>query len=71
MIYFPKTADARLQPILDEARSGDRESAYRSGLVLDCLMADFYHKCYLCEDKPTTFHIEHFEPHRGDMDKKY
>jgi hypothetical protein len=59
MIYFHKTSNEIIQPLLNDARTADN---YRSGLVFECLVNDFCGKCYLCEDKATTIHIDHFKP---------
>ncbi len=72
MIFVEKSNGEELQPILDRAKSSDNEEAYRSGDVFEKLKADFYCKCYLCEDAEVTApNVEHFEPHKGDPDKKY
>lgn len=72
MIFFEKSKGEALQPILDSAKSSDKEEAYRGGDVFETLKADFCCKCYLCEDAEVTVpNVEHFEPHKGDMEKKY
>ena len=72
MIYFKKSDGEALQTILDSAKSSDKEEAYRSGEVFEKLKADFCCKCYLCEDAEVTVpNVEHFEPHKGNLDKKY
>lgn len=76
MIPFTKSDGTKLQKILDVARgkgsgSGDT-NVYRSGPVYEQIKADFYEKCYLCEDdEQTSIHIEHFEPHKDDLIKKF
>jgi hypothetical protein len=72
MIFFEKSNGEALQEILDSAKSSDKEDAYRSGDVFDTLKSDFCCKCYLCEDAEVTVpNVEHFEPHKGNLDKKY
>jgi hypothetical protein len=40
--------------------------------VLDALSRVFNKKCYICETKePIDINVEHFEPHLGDLDKKF
>ncbi len=51
-----------------EKKSGD----YKCGNVLELLKDDFCNKCYICEEKgPSTINVEHFEPHKGDKEKKF
>jgi hypothetical protein len=72
MILLTKSGGEKLQPILDEAKSSNREEAYRSGEVFRTLKSDFHRKCYICEDDEiTAINVEHFEPHKGDLNKKY
>lgn len=72
MIYIKKSDDVSLQKLLDAAKTKNDETAYRSGTVYEQLKKDFYEKCYLCEDNEiTTINIEHFEPHEGDLYKKF
>ncbi|AEI50170.1 hypothetical protein [Runella slithyformis] len=48
--------------------SGD----YKCGDVLHRIKQDFKNKCYICETKgPTTINVEHFLPHRGDVQRKF
>lgn len=40
--------------------------------VFDALSRVFHKKCYICETKePIDINVEHFEPHFGDVDKKF
>lgn len=71
MIFFPKTKNENLQTILDSAKDKDREETYREGPVLQQLIDDFHGKCYLCEDEAVGINIEHFQPHKSDLSKKY
>jgi HNH endonuclease len=51
-----------------EKANGD----YKKIEVLERIQADFYNKCYICEDKDiTTINVEHFEPHRNDKEKLF
>lgn len=51
----------------------EKESgSYRCSDVLKQLQHDFYNKCYICEyKKPTTLNVEHFLPHKGDLELKF
>ena len=72
MIRFEKSSGNRLQPVLDAAKSSDKEEVYRSGDVFDTLRKDFHSKCYICEDAEVTSpNVEHFEPHKKNLKKKY
>nr|VFK68671.1 MAG: TIGR02646 family protein [Candidatus Kentron sp. UNK]VFK73143.1 MAG: TIGR02646 family protein [Candidatus Kentron sp. UNK] len=51
-----------------EKATGD----HRCGDVLQRLAHDFKDKCYLCEyKKPTSIHVDHFIPHKGDRDLRF
>ncbi len=72
MITIEKVADDDMQALLNEAKETNRENVYRSGPVYEQIKSDFHGKCYLCEDNEiTSIQIEHFEPHKGEIDKKY
>lgn len=71
MIYLEKSSDAIFQERLNEVKKKDKEGGYRDKLIFDQLKKDFHGKCYLCESKPTAIEIDHLEPHRGDLDKKF
>ena len=47
------------------------EQDYRRGIVLEILAEDCHHKCYICEEKPTTINIEHIVPHRSSPTLKF
>ncbi len=65
MIYVQKTSSIPSSLI--------RQTSYRESDVIEQLNSDFYGKCYICEQKEsiTTYHVEHFIPHRGDDTLKY
>ncbi len=72
MIYLLKSDGTQLKPLLDTAKNKDDEKIYREGLVYQQIKTDFHGKCYLCEDdEVTSIQIEHFEPHKNDLTKKY
>ncbi|MDK9694535.1 MAG: HNH endonuclease [Sulfurimonas sp.] len=50
-----------------------RQTSYSGEDVTEQLNSDFHGKCYICEQKEsiTTYHVEHFVPHRGDVALKY
>ena len=47
------------------------DNDYRKGVVFDMLVEDCHHKCYICEDKPTSINVEHIVPHRSDVALRY
>jgi hypothetical protein len=69
MVYFKKTDIEPL--VLNSIRSslGD----YRHTDILFAIKADFYDKCYICEQKGiSSINVEHFAPHKDiDMIRKY
>ena len=69
MIRVEKSQPA--PPCLEKEKrkaSGD----YKCDGVLERIKEDFFNKCYICECKePATINVEHFKPHRGDIDKKF
>lgn len=75
MIFVKKSDGTALQILLNAARSKGKEgdaNVYRSGPVYEQLKQDFHEKCYLCEDsEATSIQIEHFDPHKGDLAKKF
>ena len=69
MIHLPKSQPAPACLAVEKAKAN---GTYNCGDVLARLREDFQNKCYLCEQKaPTTINIEHFIPHRGDLDLKF
>ena len=47
------------------------DNDYRHDKVYNILAEDCHHKCYICEDKPTSINVEHIIPHRSDPELKY
>ena len=48
------------------------KNQYNTKEVVDLLEPMFHGKCYLCEqDELSDPEIEHFDPHKGDLNKKY
>ncbi|MEM8642469.1 MAG: HNH endonuclease [Cyanobacteria bacterium P01_G01_bin.54] len=69
MLYFEKSQPA---PPCLQVEKVKRKGDYKCGDVITRLQDDFKNKCYICEAKePTTINIEHFKPHRGDIDLKF
>ena len=69
MIYFKKSQPA---PACLDTEKNKKSGDYKCGDVLTRLRTDFCNKCYLCEQKePTGINIEHFVPHRGDIDLRF
>ncbi|MCS0789503.1 HNH endonuclease, partial [Cytobacillus firmus] len=68
MIYFPKSQPEPEDLVVERKKAN---GTYRTSGVLENLTRDFHNKCYICEYKnPTTINIEHFIPHKGDMQLK-
>jgi len=64
MIYFKKSQPA--------PNCLNKNIDYRCGDVLERLSKDFKDKCYICEEKqPTTINIEHFIPHKENIQLKF
>ncbi len=64
MVFFEKSEPA--------PTSLAAHTSYRESDVIERLRADFKNKCYLCETTyPTSLNVEHFRPHRGDVDLKF
>ena len=52
-----------------EKRAGE---TYNTKEVFDVLKEMFHNKCYICENKNiTSYEIEHFIPHKGNVELKY
>jgi uncharacterized protein (TIGR02646 family) len=69
MVNFEKSQPAPTSLATEKIKAN---GTYRTQDVLEQLKNDFKNKCYICEDKaPTTINVEHFEPHRGDNNKKF
>lgn len=75
MIPITKSDGQTFQPLLEAAKQRGKEgdaNAYRTSPIFDRIKQDFFGKCYLCEDdEPTAVEIDHFQPHRGDLNKKF
>jgi len=57
-------------PGLQQARENNLDCGQDN--VLQQLQSDFRNKCYLCEQLAiTSLEIEHFQPHKGDLELKY
>ena len=70
MVYFEKTAEAPASLAREKAKG--KNGSYREDDVVTLLDKDFHGKCYICETKyPTGINIEHFIPHRGNIDLMY
>ncbi|MDR2496620.1 MAG: HNH endonuclease [Tannerellaceae bacterium] len=69
MVYLEKSQPAPASLAEEKQKANGN---YRKEDVVERLKNDFKNKCYLCELKaPTSINIEHFEPHKGDVDKKF
>jgi hypothetical protein len=55
-----------------ELEKNKRNGSYDCDGVRNRLQADFFNKCYICEDLgPTSLDIEHFIAHEGNQDLKF
>ena len=64
MIHLPKSQPAPSSLALKQS--------YREVDVLERLRKDFKNKCYICEENEiTTLNVEHFIPHRNNIDLKF
>ncbi|MCL2163608.1 MAG: HNH endonuclease [Oscillospiraceae bacterium] len=44
---------------------------YQTGPIFQLLFRDCYGKCYICEQVPIQYVVEHIVAHRGNLDLKY
>jgi hypothetical protein len=68
MVFLEKSQPA---PTCLASEKAKKNGDYKCQEVLERLQVDFKDKCYLCEDKPMAINVEHFVPHRGDIDLKF
>ncbi len=69
MIHLPKSQPAPVSLATEKTKASGR---YNCEDVLLQIQTDFKNKCYICESKePKAINVEHFVPHRGDIDKKF
>jgi hypothetical protein len=69
MIYLPKSQPA---PDCLALEKNKVSGTYNCITVNERLKTDFKNKCYICENKePHSINIEHFSPHKGDVDLKF
>ena len=68
MVYFEKSQPAPKSLATEKAK---RNGTYRTDEVRKRLSTDFKNKCYICEFRATSLRIEHFKPHRNDVDLKF
>jgi uncharacterized protein (TIGR02646 family) len=72
MIFIKKSEpNSSILEILESEKTKTNGN-YRQEEILNKLKEDFKDKCYICEyKKPTTLNVEHFVPHRGNIDLKF
>ena len=69
MINLEKSQPAPASLAAEKSRAS---GSYREPDVIERLHADFFGKCYICENAPlTSVNVEHFVPHREDRDRKF
>lgn len=75
MVRFERrdTAKARRAIQSLELEKQKKSGTYRTPQVYDALQEQFYHKCYLCEQKkfPGGYQIEHLHPYKGNIDLEF
>ncbi len=69
MVYFEKSQPAPKCLAVEKAKANGN---YNCDDVIDRLIFDFKNKCYICEQANiSSTQTEHFEPHKGDINKKF
>ena len=68
MIYFEKSQPAPASLAIEKAKEN---GTYRTDEVRERLSVDFKNKCYICEFRATSLRIEHFKPHRNNVNLKF
>lgn len=69
MIHVDRSMPPPVCLEIEKAKAG---GSYSCGDVLERLKTDFRNKCYLCESSEiANINVEHFVPHRGDVDLKF
>jgi len=68
MVFFEKSQPAPESLAMEKVKVNGN---YNQPDVVERLKNDFKRKCYICEFKSTTNNIEHFVPHKGDIDLKF
>lgn len=69
MLHLPKTMPGPKVEL--QAEKIKVAGTYRIDSVIRQLKSDFHNKCYLCEDSPHFINIEHFIPHKKNLDLKF
>ena len=68
MIYSEKSQPAPASLAIEKAKANGK---YNGKDVWDRLVADFRHKCYICEYQQPSMQVEHFMPHQGNINLKF
>lgn len=69
MVFLPKSQPAPECLAIEKTKTS---GTYNQATVVEQLKLDFKNKCYICENKePHSINIEHFVPHKGDIDLKF
>jgi len=68
MVYFEKSQPA---PECLEKEKHKHNGNYRCEGVVEMLGKDFKSKCYICEEKSTSFNVEHLVSYQGDINLKF
>lgn len=68
MVYFEKSQPAPNSLAIEKTKKSGK---YNNKDVMDRLKQDFCSKCYICEYKSTSIVVEHFKPHKNNIDLKF
>lgn len=74
MIKFVRNDTEKAQIAVKALQTArEKDSGYNQPEVNAALIEMFRGKCYICEnkDRVSSYQIEHFKPHRGNLDLKY
>ena len=68
MVYLEKSQPAPESLAIEKKKASGK---YNKEDVLKRLVSDFKNKCYICEYKQPSIEVEHFVPHKGNVDLKF
>ena len=68
MVYLEKSQPAPESLVTEKTKASGK---YNKEDVLERLVLDFKNKCYICEYQQPSVQVEHFIPHKGNVDLKF
>jgi hypothetical protein len=68
MVYSEKSQPAPVSLAAEKVKANGK---YNEKDVLNQLVSDFKNKCYICEYQQPSINVEHFVPHKGNVDLKF